>query len=158
MKSERREKILQLIEEHEIETQDELTALLKDAGFDSTQGTVSRDIRSLNITKVKAESGKLIYAAAQSEKTEKLQKMLRVFANGVVSMARSSNIIVVKTLEGMAMAVAASIDTLGGDGILGTIAGDDTVFCVIAETQRGQDIITGFEKLIKSITQGERHD
>ncbi|MDR1687108.1 MAG: arginine repressor [Clostridiales bacterium] len=149
MKSERREKILQLIAEHEIETQDELTSLLKYAGFDSTQGTVSRDIRSLNITKVKAESGKLIYAAAIGANAEKLQKMSRVFADGVVSIARSSNIIVVKTLEGMAMAVAASIDTLGGDGILGTIAGDDTVFCVIGEAQHGQDIICEFENLIK---------
>lgn len=148
MKTERRSKILELIRTHEIETQEELIDYLRESGFIATQGTVSRDIRDLSVTKVQSPEGRLVYTVAQNKKIEKAEKMSRVFIDGTVSMELSTNILVIKTLEGMAMAVAASIDSMEDTGIIGTIAGDDTIFCVVRDAETGKSTVKRFKKLI----------
>lgn len=148
MKAERRSKVLELIRTYEIETQEELIDYLRDAGFVATQGTVSRDIRDLSVTKVQSPKGKLIYTVTKDKKTEKAEKMSRVFISGIVTMELSTNILVIKTLEGMAMAVAATIDSMEDTGIIGTIAGDDTIFCVVRDAEIGASTIKRFKKLI----------
>lgn len=129
MKVKRQSKILEIIKNHEIDTQEYLVDLLNNEGFNVTQATVSRDIRELNITKTPGKNGKQKYAAPAPESIGLNKKFIRVFNEAVLSMDYAQNIIVIKTLTGMAMAVAAAIDSMDKLEILGTIAGDDTIFC-----------------------------
>ena len=126
MKVKRQSKILELIRENDIETQEMLADLLNKAGFNVTQATVSRDIRELKLTKATMQSGKQKYVA-----TAKESSLNRVFRDGIVSIDYAQNIVVIKTLVGMAMAVAAALDSMENSEIMGTIAGDDTIFCVV---------------------------
>jgi len=131
MKAERQAKIIQLVENYDIETQEELAKRLNEEGLNVTQATVSRDIRELKLTKIGRDDGKLIYSVIKNFEKKINDKLLRVLADGFISMDRAQNIIVIRTLPGMAMAVGAALDSLDFNEILGCIAGDDTVFCAI---------------------------
>ena len=131
MKSKRQAKILELIARFEIETQEELAARLNDAGFSVTQATVSRDIRELNLSKVAGHRGKQTYAAIERHEKKNSDKDTRVLKEGYMSKAVATHMIVIKTVSGMAMAVAAALDALKWNEIVGCIAGDDTVMCAI---------------------------
>ena len=131
MKVKRQSKILELIRENDIETQEMLAALLNKAGFNVTQATVSRDIRELKLTKATMQSGKQKYVATAKESSFVTERLNRVFRDGIVSIDYAQNIVVIKTLVGMAMAVAAALDSMENSEIMGTIAGDDTIFCVV---------------------------
>ena len=148
MKVSRHAKIIELITQHDIETQEELAEYLEDAGFKVTQATVSRDIRELKLTKVSMGNGKPRYAAV-AENTEDLkEKYNHVFQNGFVSMDMAQNILVVKTVSGMAMAVAAALDAMECHEIVGSIAGDDTIMCAVRTTE---DTVTLMERLKKIV-------
>ena len=131
MKVKRQSKILELIRENDIETQEMLADLLNKAGFNVTQATVSRDIRELKLTKATMQSGKQKYVATAKESSFVTERLNRVFRDGIVSIDYAQNIVVIKTLVGMAMAVAAALDSMENSDIMGTIAGDDTIFCVV---------------------------
>ena len=131
MKVKRQSKILELIRENDIETQEMLADLLNKAGFNVTQATVSRDIRELKLTKATMQSGKQKYVATAKESSFVTERLNRVFRDGIVSIDYAQNIVVIKTLVGMAMAVAAALDSMENSEIMGTIAGDDTIFCVL---------------------------
>ena len=131
MKVKRQSKILELIRENDIETQEMLADLLDKAGFNVTQATVSRDIRELKLTKATMQSGKQKYVATAKESSFVTERLNRVFRDGIVSIDYAQNIVVIKTLVGMAMAVAAALDSMENSEIMGTIAGDDTIFCVV---------------------------
>ena len=131
MKVKRQSKILELIRENDIETQEMLADLLNKAGFNVTQATVSRDIRELKLTKATMQSGKQKYVATAKESSFVTERLNRVFRDGIVSIDYAQNIVVIKTLIGMAMAVAAALDSMENSEIMGTIAGDDTIFCVV---------------------------
>ena len=131
MKVKRQSKILELIREYDIETQEMLADLLNKAGFNVTQATVSRDIRELKLTKATMQSGKQKYVATAKESSFVTERLNRVFRDGIVSIDYAQNIVVIKTLVGMAMAVAAALDSMENSEIMGTIAGDDTIFCVV---------------------------
>ena len=131
MKIERQAKILELIVKNEIGTQEELTARLEEAGFNATQATVSRDIREMKLTKIADGTGKLRYVAFKSTEEDMNEKYIRIFLDGFVSMDNAQNILVVKTVSGMAMAVAAALDHMDFPEIVGSIAGDDTIMCAI---------------------------
>ena len=131
MKVKRQSKILELIRENDIETQEMLADLLNKAGFNVTQATVSRDIRELKLTKATMQSGKQKYVARAKESSFVTERLNRVFRDGIVSIDYAQNIVVIKTLVGMAMAVAAALDSMENSEIMGTIAGDDTIFCVV---------------------------
>ena len=131
MKVKRQSKILELIRENDIETQEMLADLLNKAGFNVTQATVSRDIRELKLTKATMQSGKQKYVATAKESSFVTERLNRVFRDGIVSIDYAQNIVVIKTLVGMAMAVAAALDSMENSEIMGTIAGDDTIFCVV---------------------------
>ncbi len=132
MKTLRQNKILELVAQNTIETQDELAELLSEAGFQVTQATISRDIRELKLTKV-PEGGKQKYVVLGRSTTqaELQEKYIRILQDALVSMDTAQNILVVRTNSGMAMAVAAAIDALQIDSIVGSLAGDDTVFCAV---------------------------
>ena len=119
------------LEENDIETQEMLADLLNKAGFNVTQATVSRDIRELKLTKATMQSGKQKYVATAKESSFVTERLNRVFRDGIVSIDYAQNIVVIKTLVGMAMAVAAALDSMENSEIMGTIAGDDTIFCVV---------------------------
>ena len=131
MKTNRHAKIAELIEASQIETQDELAAKLLEAGFQVTQATVSRDIRDLKLTKVPGKSGRQYYALMKEDSHAMEEKYIRVLKDGFVSMDHAENILVIKTVSGMAMAVAAAIDSMHLHEVVGCIAGDDTVMCAI---------------------------
>ena len=142
MKSARHEKIIELIQQHDIDTQEELAARLNSAGFKVTQATVSRDIRALKMTKVAGRNGKSRYAILEEHTPDLLSdKYARVLKEAVVSMNIGQNIIVVKTISGMAMAAAAALDSMKWPEILGCIAGDDTIICVVKTSEQAPGVV-----------------
>ncbi len=150
MKIARHAKILELIETYDIETQDELAQRLCDEGFSVTQATVSRDIREMKLTKIATERGKQKYSVITGNDTEVTERLTRVFREAVVKMDYAQNMIVVKTLEGMGMAVAVALDNMQNPEIMGTIAGDDTVFCVVRTHNQAVSIIEKLYRIIHS--------
>ncbi|MCF2641945.1 MAG: arginine repressor [Roseburia sp.] len=131
MKTSRHAKILELIQKNDIETQEELSAHLEQEGYHVTQATVSRDIRELKLTKVSLNNGKQKYVALNETSEDMTKKYTRVFKEGFVSMDMAQNILIVKTVSGMAMAVAAALDHMDCHEIVGSIAGDDTIMCAV---------------------------
>lgn len=147
MKTKRQRKIIELITNYDIETQEELAAKLVENGFNVTQATISRDIRELNLTKIAAKGGKQKYAVQSSSDIVSNSKYMRVLNDGIITMDTAGNILVVKTVSGMAMAVAAALDAMQIKEILGCIAGDDTIMCVVKhaeETDRVKEHIENF--------------
>jgi transcriptional regulator of arginine metabolism len=141
MKIKRQSRIVELIRDNDIETQDRLVELLNNEGFNVTQATISRDVRELKLTKVASEDGGQKYAILSSGDVQISERLGRVFRDGVLSMDYAQNIIVIKTLNGMAMAVAAALDSMENNEIMGTIAGDDTIFCVVKTEQKAIKLI-----------------
>lgn len=147
MKTKRQRKIIELIANYDIETQEELAAKLVENGFNVTQATISRDIRELNLTKIATKGGKQKYAVQSSSDIVSNSKYMRVLNDGIITMDTAGNILVVKTVSGMAMAVAAALDAMQIKEILGCIAGDDTIMCVVKhaeETDRVKEHIESF--------------
>lgn len=131
MKAKRQRKIIELISENNIETQDELAKRLIDSGFRVTQATVSRDIRELNLLKTSTGAGGQKYVVPATTTITNDSKYMRVLNDGILSMECAENMLVIKTVSGMAMAVGAAVDAMNIKEVLGCIAGDDTIMCVI---------------------------
>ena len=148
MKLERHSKIVELIGKYEIETQEELAERLKQAGYKVTQATVSRDIRELKLTKISLNDGRQKYAVMQASRGNMNEKYLRILKDGFLSMDMAQNILVVKTVSGMAMAVAASIDAMQWPEVAGCIAGDDTIMCA---NRSVDDTLLVMEKIRKIV-------
>ncbi|MCI9532256.1 MAG: arginine repressor [Lachnospiraceae bacterium] len=148
MKSKRHVKILELIEKNNIETQEELSEHLEKEGFFVTQATVSRDIRELGLYKVVGREGRQKYAALREKKANLEEKYIRVFKEGCVSMDMAQNILVIKTVSGMAMAVAASLDAIGYSEIVGSIAGDDTIMCAVRSVEDTERVMEKLRRLL----------
>lgn len=128
MKKNRHDKIIELINNYVVETQEQLASLLKDAGYDVTQATVSRDIRQMKLTKQVTPDGRQKYVYTTADPEVMHDKYVSVIKAGYVSMDVAGNLLVIRTVSGMAMAVAAAIDALDMPEIIGCIAGDDTIF------------------------------
>ena len=144
MKRERQSRILELIESREIGTQEELVDILRSEGYSVTQATVSRDINELHLGKLPGGNGKRKIAIQPVGDVHLTNKYIRVLRDGFLSMDRAQNILVVKTVPGMAMAVAASLDALRMKDVVGSKAGDDTIMMAIRtseETDRVMDKI-----------------
>lgn len=148
MKISRQSKIIELINKYDIETQEELADRLMKDGYNVTQATVSRDIRELKLTKVALDGGRQKYIVLQKTEAGMSEKYTRVLRDAFISMDMAQNILVIKTVSGMAMAVAAALDALQLNSIVGCIAGDDTVMCAI---RTKEDTIAVMEKLSKLI-------
>ncbi len=144
MKKSRHQKIKELVEQYEIETQEELAERLKEAGYAVTQATVSRDIRELKLSKVPMGDGRQKYTILIHSDHYLSDKYIRVLRDGYVSMDMAQNILVVKTVSGMAMAVAAAIDAMKLKEIVGSIAGDDTIMMAVRTVE---DTETVMEKI-----------
>lgn len=148
MKNIRQQKILDLIRENDIETQDELCERLKAEGFDTTQATVSRDIKNLHLYKKNLGNGRQKYAIDNEAAASFDEKYLRVLHSGYVSMDMAQNILVIKTVSGMAMAVAAAVDALNFDEIVGTIAGDDTIMMAVRTVEDTKAVMIKLREIL----------
>ena len=151
MKLSRQSKVLELINKYDVETQEELAEWLLKEGYNVTQATVSRDIRELKLTKVALDGGRQKYIALQKSEPGLSEKYSRVLRDGFVSMDMAQNILVVKTVSGMAMAVAAALDALHINGIVGCIAGDDTILCAIRSIEETIPIMERLNKIINNV-------
>lgn len=149
MKLERHSKIVELIGKYEIETQEELAEHLVRAGFRVTQATVSRDIRELKLSKVQTEGGRQRYAIWQ-EPGGYSDKYIRILRDGYLSMDMAQNILVVKTVSGMAMAVAAALDAIKFHEVVGCIAGDDTIMCAVRSVDDTILVMDKIKKLLEA--------
>ena len=149
MKVNRHAKIVELINKYQIETQEELADYLNQNGFRVTQATVSRDIRDLKLTKVPADNGKQKYAVLQSGQNDLGEKYIRILNDGFLSMDMVQNILVIKTVSGMAMAVAAALDAMKWNEIVGCIAGDDTIMCAVRSVDDTIILMEKIRKLLK---------
>ncbi|OJV62206.1 MAG: arginine repressor [Clostridiales bacterium 38-18] len=148
MKYSRHSKILEIIESKDIETQDELASELRESGFQVTQATVSRDIKEMRLIKVLTKDGRYKYASIREKEGVVNERFLKIFRNSVTSIDHAGNIIVVKTLVGSASAAAVSIDALNLKQIVGSIAGDDTIFLLVKEQDMVQDLLKQFKELL----------
>ncbi len=148
MKNLRHVKILELIDKYEIETQDELCQRLEAEGFSVTQATVSRDINTLHLYKKSLGSGRQKYAIDSEPDVNLDEKYKRVLSDGFVSIDMAQNILVVKTVSGMAMAVAAALDSMEFSEIVGTIAGDDTIMMAIRTVEEAKIVLEKIKTII----------
>lgn len=138
MKTTRHNKILELINKYPITTQEELIEYLRADGYDVTQSTVSRDIKQLRLTKTLLPDGKYRYQASPSSDKGAKNNFKSLFASSVISIERALNIVVIKTFSGMAQAACAALDMMSFDMVVGTLAGDDTIFVVCKDEKNAE--------------------
>ncbi|MCI7100284.1 MAG: arginine repressor [Lachnospiraceae bacterium] len=148
MKIKRHDKIRELIGRFDIETQEELAERLNMEGFNVTQATVSRDIRELKLTKMPNGRGKQCYTLLKKEEDEMKDKYIRIFCDGFVSMDMAQNLLVIKTVSGLAMAVAAALDGLHLPQVVGCIAGDDTIMCAVRSVEDTVVLMKEVQKMV----------
>ena len=149
MKTSRQEKILELIELYDISTQEELTSMLNEQGYKTTQATVSRDIKALRLRKVPSPKGQKYIS--REDAVDSREKYLRILAGGLVSMDQAGNLAVIRTIPGMAMAAAAALDELKLSELVGSIAGDDTIMCACRSNEDAGSLISRILVLLKGI-------
>ncbi len=149
IKKKRQDKILELIDRYEIETQEELAGRLCGSGYPVTQATVSRDIRELKLSKVSVGKGRQKYAAFSQDDEHLGEKYIRVLKEGYVSMALAQNLLVMKTVPGMAMAVAAAVDALKIEEIVGCIAGDNTIMMAMQSKEAASVAMNKIGRMIE---------
>ena len=148
MKRNRHDKIIELINNHEVETQEQLASLLKEAGYDVTQATVSRDIRQMKLSKQVTPDGRQKYVYTTADPEIMHDKYVSVIKAGYVSMDVAGNLLVIRTVSGMAMAVAAAIDALDMPEIVGCIAGDDTIFVAIKSNEVALELMEKYRSVL----------
>lgn len=149
MKSNRHKKILELIEENDIYTQEELLNLLCSNGYEVTQATISRDIKDLKLIRIQSSNGKYKYANSISLNKEEDLSYLAMFKDSIISIQPALNIVVIKCIPGMAQAVCVAIDSLNLNYVIGTIAGDDTIFIASSSEKEAISLINVLNGLLK---------
>ncbi len=147
MKKGRQNMILEVIDKYDVETQEELSAILKDKGFEVTQATISRDIKELKLIKVQSTNGTYKYATAGNEQTGSLDVFKRVFRDTVVSVEQAASLVVLRTISGSANAAAEAIDEMEMTDIVGTIAGDNTIFVAVREEGMQKKVMDELKKM-----------
>ncbi|MDD4377679.1 MAG: arginine repressor [Eubacteriales bacterium] len=148
MRYSRQNKILELIANHEIETQDKLAAMLKESGFEVTQATISRDIKELQLIKILSSSGKYKYAVGVSSEAPISDRFVKIFRETITSFAAAGNLIVIKTLSGCGPAAGEAIDCIGLPHVIGSVAGDNTLLMVVDKVENVDEILTTFNNML----------
>lgn len=149
MKTRRHAKILELIREYDLETQDELLRYLREAGFEVTQATVSRDIKELRLVKTPSASGGYKYSTGNDGSSVISSKFRSLFSDSVLSVEAAQNMLVIKCINGMAQAVCASMDAVPRESFVGTLAGEDTIFVVCRTNADALEAQKELQKMIK---------
>lgn len=151
MKKRRKAKILEIINNFEIETQEELQSKLRDAGFEVTQATISRDIRELRLVKEQSESGRYIYSTGKKNYNDNMAgRFISIFSESIISVDYALNTVCVKCFSGTANAACAAIDSMQWSGVVGTIAGDDTIFVLCKTEEFAKNFTLNLEKSINA--------
>ena len=150
MRLSRQNKILEIIKTNEVETQDQLLNLLKDAGYNVTQATVSRDIRELQLIKGQSKGGKYKYIASNYDNRPISDRFIKIFRETTLSYATAQNLIVVKTLPGCSGAAGEAIDCLSLEHIVGSVAGDNTLLVIVDHESNVPYVTTEFDKILSS--------
>lgn len=148
MKYRRQMKILDIVDKNAVTTQEELTELLKSNGFKITQATVSRDIKELRLVKVMDEEGKYRYRTNKKNEQFLSEKLLTIFKESYSSSDHANNLVVIKTMPGMAQAAGFVIDSINYSTIVGSIAGDDTVIIVCRTNEDAKNLVSRFNKMM----------
>lgn len=148
MKTRRHAKILELIKEFDIDTQEELLRYLRESGFDVTQATVSRDIKELRLVKTQSRTGNYKYSTGGETGNDMSSRFHSLFSDSVLSVEAAQNIVVIKSMTGMAQAVCAALDSAHPQSFVGTLAGDDTIFIVCKDTESAFETQEEFRKYI----------
>lgn len=149
MKSRRHFAIRDILASERIATQEELCEALRKCGYEVTQATVSRDIKELRLTKIPDEMGyRYAFPTSHGPKSS-FERMKRVFQDSVTDLDYSENIIIIKTLPGLAQSVGAVIDAMENQLILGNVAGDDTIFVLVKPKSEVENVLETFQKLIE---------
>jgi transcriptional regulator of arginine metabolism len=149
MKQGRQSAILEIIENHNVETQDQLSEILGSMGFEVTQATISRDIKELKLLKVQGEGGVYKYAVAGKGQLGKLDVFKRVFRDTVVSVEQAASLVVVRTMTGSANAAAEAIDELDMPEVAGSLAGDNTIFIAVKQEGMQKRVIDELAKMMR---------
>ena len=150
MRLSRQNKILEIIKTHEVETQDRLLELLREAGYSVTQATVSRDIKELQLFKGQTKDGKYKYIAGDYDNRPISDRFIKIFRETTLSYESAQNLIVVKCFSGCAGAAGEAVDCLGLDHVVGTVCGDNTML-VIVDHEDNVPYVTGeFDKIVNS--------
>ena len=148
MRISRQNKILELIENNEIETQDKLVSLLKEHGYDVTQATVSRDIKELQLVKTLSGSGKYRYSVSAVQSGPVSDRLSNIYRETVRSISSSGNIVLVKTLSGCASAAAETMDNVGIQHVIGSVAGDNTILLVVDDPANTPLVVNHLNSLL----------
>lgn len=151
LKKNRHAKIEELICQYEIETQEELADRLREAGYPVTQATISRDIREMKLSKLPNGNGRLKYVAIRQDETHLGDKYIRVLKEGYISMEAAQNLLVIRTVAGMAMAVAAAVDALKLEEIVGCIAGDNTIMAAMRSAKDAELVKEKLQKMLEEL-------
>lgn len=146
MKSRRHATLLEIIQEYEIDTQEELLNKLKEKNFNVTQATISRDIKELKLVKTPMGNGKYKYATGNKSGIDTFSNFITLFKTSVISVDFAQNMVVLKTTSGMAQGVCATLDSIEWDGMLGSIAGDDTIFIVTSSSGKAAALTSELKK------------
>lgn len=149
MRISRQNKILELIENYEIETQDKLVSMLKEHGYDATQATISRDIKELQLIKILSSTGKYKYATASSQHGPMTDRFSNIFKETVKSISHSGNIVLLKTLSGCASAAGEALDSLSMPHVIGSVAGDNTILFVVDDPANSPEVVATLETMLK---------
>lgn len=155
MRYSRQNKILDLINTYEIDTQENLAALLRSDGFDVTQATVSRDIKELQLVKVLSSSGKYKYAVSTHKDSPASDRFSKIFRETITSFVASGNIVAVKTLSGCGPAAGEAIDSYGLPHIVASVAGDNTIFLLADSEEHVPEIIKKFQEMLSTRTKND---
>lgn len=150
MKSKRHAKILEIISQREIETQEELAEALKKEGFEITQATVSRDIKILKLVKVPVKEGKSKYVVSGGEQKNIIDRLSNILTNTVLSVENIDKMVIVKTITGSGPITAEAIDQLEHADIAGTVAGDNTIFIMVRTLDSAENLASRIRKRISS--------
>ena len=149
MKTKRHGKILEIIQNHSINTQEDLLICLRESGFDVTQATVSRDIKELRLIKTLGHDGCYHYSTVKQENDTMSSKFHSLFNDAVTGVDFAGHIVVVQCLSGMANAICAAMDSLHWANIVGTLSGDDTFICITRDENQAIDLVTELKKLLR---------
>ena len=145
----RQSKILELIKDKDIETQEELTAELKGIGIEVTQATVSRDIKELGLVKVLTKDSNYKYSTISNNQDSNKDRLINIFKSSVISITPAGQLVIIKTLPGAAQICGSAIDALSIEDILGSIAGDDTIFVASGSGERVSYVVDAFHQLLE---------
>ena len=149
MRLSRQNKILELIEQNEIETQDKLASMLRAYGYDVTQATVSRDIKELQLVKKLTSSGKYKYAVSASDDGPIPPRLIDIYRSTARSITKSGNIVLLKCLSGCANAAGEALDSMALEHVIGSVAGDNTLLLVIDDPANSDDVVDVLQSLLQ---------